>query len=520
MEEIRLTRWSDHFGSRSTASQIRQYIVNLLNKSVSVVVDFDGARNLSPSFVDELIGKIFEVFSPEEINHLLRLKNASPETQALIRRMIQQRVDRKKATTIFDLHRNVLEDYSAFVRSFIHIADDRIRDFVHRQLDDGHLWPDFLLQVSPAYARIATVDELAQSGLLHPETARIFRENDGKPYHLYQHQIDALEKARQGRSYVVTSGTGSGKSLTYFIPIVEAVLRGKASAGQVLALIVYPMNALVNSQLQALETLRQNYETRFGKPFPLRFARYTGETRDEERQTIRQNPPHVILTNYVMAELMLVRPEDHRLLRRYPDGLRFLVFDELHTYTGRQGADVAMLIRRLKERAAAPDLIHIGTSATMVADPKASARERRETVARFARRMFGHPVQADDVIEETLIPATRGEAVSPAELAGAVRAAAQGERVDSLEAYLQNPLSAWVEGFFGLEKQDERYRRRPPQTIPAAADRLAAETGLGTATCRDALIHWLTLGSQIKSEEQGRAFAFKLHQFISQGRAV
>jgi ATP-dependent helicase YprA (DUF1998 family) len=76
-----------------------------------------------------------------------------------------------------------------------------------------------------------------------------------------------------------------------------------------------------------------------------------------------------MLTNYVMAELMLVRPEDQRFLDRVGGGLRFLVFDELHTYRGRQGADVAMLIRRLKERCAAPGLVHVGTSATMVANP-------------------------------------------------------------------------------------------------------------------------------------------------------
>lgn len=299
------------------------------------------------------------------------------------------------------------------------------------------------------------------------------------------------------------------------------MLRGKAATDQVLALIVYPMNALVNSQLQALETLRQNYEARYGAgTFPLHFARYTGETDSEERQAIRQNPPHVILTNYVMAELMLVRPEDHRLLRRHPDGLRFLVFDELHTYTGRQGADVAMLIRRLKQRAAAPDLIHIGTSATMVADPKASVLERRETVARFARRMFGHPVEADDVIEETLIPATTGDLPSAGELRAALLTLSPSPSHLSLSDYLSHPLSRWVEHVFGLEKRDDRYQRRRPQTIPAAAERLAAETGLDAETCRQALVHWLTLGSQIKSEEQGRAFAFKLHQFISQGRAV
>src|SRR4029079_5933404 len=118
-------------------------------------------------------------------------------------------------------------------------------------------------------------------------------------------------------------------------------------------------------------------------PFPISFAKYTGETSDSVRGELRNHPPQIMLTNYVMAELMLVRPEDQRFLDRAGGGLRYLVFDELHTYRGRQGADVAMLIRRLKERAAASELIHIGTSATMVADRNASPLVRRSTVAKF-----------------------------------------------------------------------------------------------------------------------------------------
>lgn len=345
--------------------------------------------------------------------------------------------------SIFDLHTAVLSDYSNFVRSFIHIADERIRQFVFEQLNDGHLWPDFLLQVSPAYKRAATVDELAQQGVLHPETARIFRTADGKPYHLYQHQVEALGKAVQGRSYIVTSGTGSGKSLTYFIPIIDTVVREQIPNGRTVALIVYPMNALANSQLQALEQLRQDYEARTGKRFPVTFARYTGDTRDEIRQALRQKPPHILLTNYVMAELMLVRPEDRRLLDKTAGGLRFLVFDELHTYTGRQGADVAMLIRRLKQYAAAPNLIHIGTSATMVANRNASAQERRETVAHFAQRMFGYPFAFEDVIEETLIPATRHSTLARDVLIESIHEACALSPDDlvtfTAEEYLTNP---------------------------------------------------------------------------------
>jgi hypothetical protein len=81
-----------------------------------------------------------------------------------------------------------------------------------------------------------------------------------------------------------------------------------------MALIVYPMNALVNSQLQALRELGESYKHRTGRPFPVRVARYTGQTPEQEREEIRRDPPHILLTNYVMAEVMLVRPEDGPLL--------------------------------------------------------------------------------------------------------------------------------------------------------------------------------------------------------------
>src|SRR5262245_43483082 len=153
--------------------------------------------------------------------------------------------------SIFDLHRSVLADYRDFVRSFFTIADERAQEYVELALnEEARLWPDFLLQVSPSYDRTMTVDELARESL-SAETARIFRTSDGEPFHLYAHQVEAMEKARRGESYVVTSGTGSGKSLTYFLPIIDALLREPGTGDRVVALVVYPMNALVNSQLQA-----------------------------------------------------------------------------------------------------------------------------------------------------------------------------------------------------------------------------------------------------------------------------
>lgn len=417
--------------------------------------------------------------------------------------------------SVFDLHAGVLNDYRDFVQSFINVADDRARERIEHALNDGELWPDPLLQLSPSYARAGTVDELAARGHLHRDTAQVFRKEDGQPLHLYQHQEQALELARASRSYVVTSGTGSGKSLTYFVPIIDAAIRGVHDQERLSALVVYPMNALVNSQLLALQKLRDEYERRTGQTFPVTFERYTGETPAERRDAIRRQPPHVLLTNYVMAELMLVRFEDQQVLDSAGGELRFLVFDELHTYRGRQGADVAMLIRRLKERAAGPQLIHVGTSATMVASRDASRRERRETVAHFAERLFGAEFVADQVIEETLEPSTSGEACSPEEL----RAALDLPPPSSVEQFLQDPLAAWLEASFGLEREGHGWKRRTPDTLQASAERLAQITGRPAVECLERLRASLSRGSALVPEGDGSpVFAFKLHQFIGQGR--
>ena len=420
--------------------------------------------------------------------------------------------------SIFELHSSVLADYRDFVRSFFTIADDNVRAFVDKSLvDEARLWPDYLLQVSPSYPRSATVDDLYNGGELHQETARIFRTPQGEAYHLYKHQVEALALFRRQLSYVVTSGTGSGKSLTYFLPIFDDLLSGPYISDRVAALVVYPMNALVNSQLQSLDQLKDNYERRWGNRFPISYAKYTGETNEPARELLRQHPPQIILTNYVMAEYMLVRPDDQRFLDRRNGGLRFLVFDELHTYRGRQGADVAMLIRRLKERAAGPNLIQIGTSATMVANRDATPLQRRSAVASFATRLFGQDINEAQVIEETLVPFTNGRLPTKSELVTCLSAALP----NSIDDFRKHPLARWAEFQFGIEAEDsERFKRRLPITLKTAAATLSEECGARTEVCEEKLRELLTLAGSLGREDGGRAFAFKLHQFIGQGRAL
>ncbi|SNR74654.1 DEAD/DEAH box helicase [Haloechinothrix alba] len=122
---------------------------------------------------------------------------------------------------------------------------------------DGEQWPDPYLSLNPNFAPGDTVDELVNERLLHPECERIFRikrapaDPGMEGLHLYRHQREAIETASTGQSYVLTTGTGSGKSLAYPILIVDRVLRGRDSGGArkgIKATVVYPMNALANSQ--------------------------------------------------------------------------------------------------------------------------------------------------------------------------------------------------------------------------------------------------------------------------------
>ena len=258
------------------------------------------------------------------------------------------------------------KDYASYTRSFIRIADERIHNAVDSEIERGLLWPDPLLQLNPAFEPGATIDQLVQQGLLHEECGRIFRvkrhENDfGKPLRLHCHQEQAIKIASEGHSYVLTTGTGSGKSLAYIVPAVDYVLRQGSGKG-IQAIVVYPMNALANSQREELDKfLRRGYE---GEHLPVTYARYTGQEGDAEREQILRNPPDILLTNYVMLELILTRIEERQLVN-HAGNLRFLVFDELHTYRGRQGADVAMLVRRCREAFGSRHMRCVGTSATM-----------------------------------------------------------------------------------------------------------------------------------------------------------
>lgn len=423
---------------------------------------------------------------------------------------------------IFKAHRQLIDDYKSFTTSTVTPLDPRIAQHVHDELAEGKQWPEPWLSLNPTFAPGGSIDDLVAEGLLHPECANIFRpkadiaDRGGRPFTLHRHQREAIETAGSGKSYVLTTGTGSGKSLAYIIPIVDRVLRQEPRRPGVKAIIVYPMNALANSQVGELEKfLRFGYGE--GNE-PVTFARYTGQEQGERREAILRNPPDILLTNYVMLELMLTRPEERRKLVAAARGLEFLVLDELHTYRGRQGADVAMLVRRVRGACASPDMQCVGTSATMAS--AGTEADQRRVVAEVATGLFGTEVTPDRVIGETLHHATSGDADDVAQRSREIRAGVGGRSYDELA---ESSLASWIETTFGLtvEQESGRVIRQKPARVRESAARLADLTGQTVDETAEAIQATLLAGSAARHADTGRPlFAFRLHQFLSKGDTV
>ena len=431
---------------------------------------------------------------------------------------------------IFDFRDKLIKDYSSYVTSFIQIRDPRIEQHVQENFSAGLLWPEPLLQLNPFFEPGGWIEDLVEQGVLHQECSRIFRvkkdepSGEGQPLRLHQHQAEAIRIASGANNYVLTTGTGSGKSLSYIIPIVNHVLERVSGQG-IQAIVVYPMNALANSQEKELKKfLCRGYPD--GQQ-PVSFALYTGQENQEERDKILANPPDILLTNYVMLELILTRPRELELING-AQGLRFLVLDELHTYRGRQGADVAMLVRRVRDRLATGQLQCVGTSATLAST--GTYEERQAEVASVASQLFGATVQPEQVIGETLRRITPDRNLDAPEFIEELTQRVSGpnwQAPKDYQSFIADPLSIWIESTFGIrtESGSDRLVRAQPRSISGkggAAQELSQLTGIPEHQCTLALQAGLLGGYQCApNPETGYPpFAFRLHQFISRGDTV
>lgn len=417
---------------------------------------------------------------------------------------------------VFETHSKIVDNYADYIRSFINIADPAISQTVDAALSEGKLWPQPLLQFNPSYEMAKSIVEIVKDGTLHGTITDIF-----KGYSLYLHQMEAIEHGIKGEDFVLTSGTGSGKSLTYIGSIFHHLLTEPQSNG-VTAIVCYPMNALINSQTNEFLTYKENYEKSTGKDFPISFGQYTGQEKEEVRKALREKPPQILLTNYMMLELLLTRAQERPMRDAIYENLRFLVFDELHTYRGRQGADVAMLIRRIRSQCKQHTTC-IGTSATMVS--VGSLASQREQVAQVATTLFGHPFRPEQVVNETLARSLEYSGKLPTQQALA-EAISAGIDIQSDEAKLRShPVAIWLENCVALEEREERLVRRRPCRIGEVVSALAEESGLSEDVCRQCLadtLLWISTVNQqiIKTGSRYTILPFKLHQFIAQTGSV
>ncbi|MGE3320568.1 MAG: DEAD/DEAH box helicase, partial [Candidatus Berkiella sp.] len=276
------------------------------------------------------------------------------------------------------------------------------------------------LELTPPYKTAETLQQLAAEGVVSPKLLEMpcFKQKRPLPVDapLYTHQAAALRKLCAGnRNIVVSSGTGSGKTECFLIPILNDLLIDDTPG--VRAVLVYPLNALVNDQLDRLRILLRDTRITFG--------RYTSELeeraetarrqmkqdwdKDKELQKLfREYPlpeeiigrdqiqaqgmlPQILITNYAMLEYLLLRPEDNPLFAQ--GKWRFVVLDEAHTYAGAQGIEVGLLMRRLKHRLGhrSGQMRCIATSATLTDDDANDA-------SKFAQELFGEEFTQDDII--------------------------------------------------------------------------------------------------------------------------
>ena len=273
----------------------------------------------------------------------------------------------------------------------------------------------------------------------------------------YVHQQTAFDRLTgdDGRSTLIATGTGSGKTECFLYPILEYCYRHRGEKG-IKALIIYPMNALASDQAKRIAELIYNSPELRGNVTAGMYvggvehsaARMMGESNViTDRETMLAAPPDILMTNYKMLDYLLVRPKDASLWNENrPDTLKYIAVDEFHTFDGAQGTDLACLLRRLKSRLWTPNgyLCCIGTSATM------GTKENGQNILQYAQEVFGEPFESDAIVtEDRLSPDEffEGCEITDFSLPTAAQVAELNSLIenDNQEEYLQAAVKAWTD---------------------------------------------------------------------------
>ncbi|HEU4328368.1 MAG TPA: DEAD/DEAH box helicase [Roseiflexaceae bacterium] len=315
----------------------------------------------------------------------------------------------------------VTEEYRSYLLTEFRAKDPALKAALEQALGEPRfLAQDPFYQAHRPFRTGRRWDELG----LDPRLAEVMRARSGGE-RAYRHQSEAIRTllAPDPAPLVVTTGTGSGKTESFLLPVIQNALADVAAFNTpgLTAILIYPMNALANDQYERISA----YLEQAGQRGVVSVAQYDRSTSQQRRRELRERPPHILLTNYMMLEYLLVRPADRDAIFA-EHRCRFLVLDEVHTYRGTLGSNIALLTRRLRAHLARapqsrlldppeqlrarrfPALVPVGTSATIksIADERLPPEERRrlrdEAVCEFFGKLTGASPEAVRVLGEEL----------------------------------------------------------------------------------------------------------------------
>ena len=309
----------------------------------------------------------------------------------------------------------ISEKYIRYLKTIFSIDDPIYQKQFSQQLQEKRNFANGpYLDVTDTFEKGDSINQLVANNIL-PKSFLRFHMNPTRP--LYRHQHNAITRVFGGHNIIVSTGTGSGKTESFLIPILAHLAsefeNGTLSNG-VRALLIYPMNALANDQIGRLrDVLADSPEITFGC--------YTGQTENHYdralatyqslnegtkplknelicRDQMKETPPHILITNYAMLEYLMIRPEDSVFFEEtLSNKWKYIVLDEAHVYTGSTGIEVSMLMRRLNAKLQNRNIQYILTSATL------GGADSNENVVKFASDLCADKFTTQDVIRAVRI---------------------------------------------------------------------------------------------------------------------
>ncbi|MDF2821185.1 MAG: box helicase [Clostridiales bacterium] len=306
--------------------------------------------------------------------------------------------------------------YKEYLRSSFQFGNGKLQKLFEEQLNREVLFKGPYVDLNLPFQRGKCLNELMDEGAVCRSFSRLGDINFDRP--LYSHQEESIRRIGAGRSAIITTGTGSGKTESFLYPIMNELMsdveKGNHEIG-IRAIFLYPMNALVNDQMdrvrkilnkcpditygfftgETAESVPKNYRKKYGEEDDTSIP----ENELVSREEIRENPPHLLFTNYSMLEYLLIRPNDYSIFTMSKlANWKYVVLDEAHSYYGSLGIELSLLMRRLTGLADIKPKF-ILTSATLGEQGKSE-----KGIVDFARNLTSATFDVDDIIFSKRIP--------------------------------------------------------------------------------------------------------------------